>query len=59
MLSRKTFNKYKKLLKIKGEFPYNNDNVKILLYKFYKYEKEFGEANYEHPFDRRIDKENY
>ena len=59
MLNKKTFNKYKKLLKIKGEFPYNNDNIKILLHKYYKYEKEFGEGDYEHPFDRRIDKENY
>jgi hypothetical protein len=59
MLNRKTFNKYKKLLKIKGDFPYNNHNIKILLYKYYKYEKEFGEGDYEHPFDRRIDKENY
>ena len=40
MLNRKTFNKYKKLLNIKGDFPYNNHNIKILLYKYYKYEKE-------------------
>jgi len=33
MLNRKTFNKYKKLLNIKGEFPYNNHYIKILLYK--------------------------
>ena len=59
MLNKKTFNKYKKLLKIKGEFPYNNDNIKILLHKYYKYEQEFGEGDYEHPFNRRIDKENY
>lgn len=59
MLSKKTFNKYKKLLKIKGEFPYNNDNIKILLYKYYKYEKEFGKAEFDHPLNRRIDRQNY
>ncbi len=59
MLTKKTFNKYKKILKIKGEFPYNNDNVKKLLYEYYKYEKQFGEAEFEHPFNRRLDRENY
>ena len=49
MISKKTFNKYKKILKIKGSFPYNKDNVKELLYKFYKYEKEFGEADFRTP----------
>ena len=30
MLNRKTFNKYKKLLNIKGDFPYNNHMKKNL-----------------------------
>ena len=47
MISKKTFNKYKKILKIKEDFPYNNKNVKELLYRYYKYEKEFGVATFD------------
>jgi len=46
MISKKTFNKYKKILKIKGEFPFSDKNVKELLYRYYKYEKEFGKAEF-------------
>jgi len=59
MISKKTFNKIKKILKIKEELPYNNENVKILLYEYYKYEKEFGKAEFDHPFNRRLDREIY
>tara|TARA_B110001454_G_scaffold193502_1_gene194444 strand:- start:1748 stop:1921 length:174 start_codon:yes stop_codon:yes gene_type:complete len=47
MIDRETFNKYKKILKIKGEFPYNDKNVNELMYKFYKYENEFGSSDFQ------------
>ena len=53
MINKQTFNKYKKILKIKGEFPFSDKNVKELLYKYYKYEKEFGEARFETKCSRR------
>ena len=41
MINKETFNKYKKILKIKGEFPFSDKNVKELMYKFYKYVRKF------------------
>jgi hypothetical protein len=53
MISKKTFNKIKKKLNIKRELPYNSENVRELLYKYYQYEKEFGEAEFKTPSGSR------
>ena len=52
MISKKTFNKIKKKLNIKEELPYNSENVREVLYKYYKYEKEFGETDFRTPSGR-------